>query len=246
VTHQVALAVKLSKEAFQKLNHIELVEKLTAGIVSGTGVSAKKVTVVIEHISLEGKFSGFPGCTKGINHTQIIEGFAGTMSLPKSALTIHYCDSSYTHTSPSGSRRLEESVTYTVKIVNSGNNEAVNKAQVAMASISAENLKKQLFESGFDTATLSLKEEATPSVEVKTKAIVEDNAVPDVKEVESGVNTETGGTTVVQSVNANVVATTTTGKGITTTIADKDDYESDWAVTPMISIWSVLYAMALS
>jgi hypothetical protein len=233
----------MKSEDFASLDHEQLVKQLTAGIAAGSSVSAKKVTVQIKHITLKGKFSGFPDCTKGINHQTVLDGFATTLSLPKSYVTLYYCDKSYIHTSASG-RRLDESVTYSAKIVNSGNNEAVKKAQDAMKGISTENLQTNLTNSGFDTSTLSLKEEATPSVEVTTEAILEDTAVPDVKDIESGVNTATGGTTVVQSVNADVVATTTTGKGITTT--DKDDYESDWAVTPMISIWSVLYAMALS
>jgi hypothetical protein len=234
------LVTKLSKADFVDLTHTELVTKLENGIRQGTN-SVKSVKVTIVHITLSGTFGGFAQGT--LENDKIIAALAEMMSLAKSAVTIKYGGSKFTHSSKSGGRRLAQSVDYEGKVVKSNNNDVVANAQAAMKSISTANLQTNLENQGVDTSKMTLTEESTPEVSVKTEAVVESPEAPNLKGIAEKVDEATGGKTEeVRSGNNVHVGSTTITTTITTTVAMEDS----WAITPMISIWSVLYAMALS
>jgi len=238
--HKVTVTVTLPNLA--SLSHSELVKQLTNGISNSSGVNSGKVSVVIKQITLAGTFSGFPA--GNLKHIQIIQAVASMMSVPTSAVTITYGGKAYTGST--GGRRLAQSVDYEAKVVQSGATDVVTAAKAAMGNVSATNLQAALV--AVDSAAysgMSLTEQTKPKAHVLSEAIVQSNVAPNPSSVAAGVGSATGGTAVAQ-VTA-VVPTTTTTLATTTTLSEITMFTPDsWAITPMISIWSVLYAMALS
>ena len=123
-----------------------------------------------------------------------------------------------------------------------GTKEAATLASAAMKNMTPGNLQNNLAAAGIDTTGISLTEETAPQAKIKAKVIVESSTVPIASSIKDAVSEATGGT--VEGVQVNADPTTK----ITTTSSETPETESDndWAITPMISIWSVLYAMALS
>jgi hypothetical protein len=237
------MTVTLSLDKIQDMTHDQLIAKLKAGIADAAGVGANKVVVKITDLTVSGKYGGFP--EGPLDHNGIITAIAEMMSLAKSVVTINYGGKTWKHGQTGGlERRLAQSVGYSANIVNGDDNNGVATMQQAMKGISADNLKKGMAAAGIDTSTMSLTEEAAPVVAVKTESVVTSDQVPDVAAIASSVDKETGGTTFVTAVND--VAATTITTTITATTTAAENPETDWAITPMISIWSVLYAMALS
>jgi hypothetical protein len=239
-----------------------LLAQIEAGIRAAMGNSSSiTVTVVIHYISVQATYAGLPS---PLNVCDTIDAYVAMASVSTSTVTVNgqVC---------AGGRRLSEEARQlttvdapiTNKVLNDDGVDVVQEAQRVVQANNATNYASQL-ENVNSTAyaNLSITLPNPPSSTVSsTVSVTGTNTPPSEADVENYVaNNIAGGGTVSANVSSTgLVATTASPTPATTaptpsptpapsspTPAPASDDDSLAPITPMMTIWAVLYSFAMS